>query len=106
MSLVNTIAADALAPSVARTSATMLLILHTKQILVFHEEGFQPTSPPQAFTNDRKYKHIFMFLQNDSAHNVLILDAVYHLSECVQAENKVAAYVSQLFMASYFVSVL
>ena len=72
LSLVNTIAADALAPSVARTSATMLLILHTKQILVFHEEGFQPPAPPQTFTNDKKYKHISMFLQNDSVHNMLI----------------------------------
>ena len=32
--------ADDLAPWVARSSATMVLTLPDKQILVFHEEGF------------------------------------------------------------------
>ena len=39
--LVNTIAADGLAPWVARPSAAMVLNMQDKQVLVFHEEGFQ-----------------------------------------------------------------
>ena len=38
---VNTMAANALAPCVARLSATMVSIMQIKQVLVFHEEGFQ-----------------------------------------------------------------
>ena len=34
-------AADALAPCVARSSAAMLLIMQDKLIFVFHEEGYQ-----------------------------------------------------------------
>ena len=34
-------AADALAPGVARPSATLVLIMQNKQVLASHEEGFQ-----------------------------------------------------------------
>ena len=37
----DTMAADDLAPSVARPSATMVLIMRDKWIRVFHKEGFQ-----------------------------------------------------------------
>ena len=37
--------ADALAPRVARASAAMVLTMEDKQILVFHEEGFQLPVP-------------------------------------------------------------
>ena len=33
-------AGDALAPCVPGTSAVMVLIMHDKQVLVFHEDGF------------------------------------------------------------------
>ena len=42
---VNTMAADALATCVARSSATMVLTTQDKQVLVFHEEGLQLTTP-------------------------------------------------------------
>ena len=38
-------AADALAPYVARSSATMVFTLWDKQVLVFHGERFQLTVP-------------------------------------------------------------
>ena len=40
-SLVNTMAADALAPSLARSSAAIVLTMQDGRVLVFHEEGFQ-----------------------------------------------------------------
>ena len=42
---VNTIAADALATCVARSSAAMILIMQDKQVLVIHEERFQLPVP-------------------------------------------------------------
>ena len=33
--------ADALAPSVSRSSAAMVLIVHDNRVISFHEEGFQ-----------------------------------------------------------------
>ena len=44
---VNTMAADALAPCVARTSATIALIMLDKQVLVFHKEGSHLPVPSQ-----------------------------------------------------------
>ena len=38
-------AADPLAPRVARPSAAMLLNMQGKQVLVFHKGGFQPPAP-------------------------------------------------------------
>ena len=38
-------AADALTPCVARPSTAMLLTMHDKQVLGFHEEGFQQPVP-------------------------------------------------------------
>ena len=38
---VNDMDADALAPCVARSSATMVLNLQHKQVIVFHKEWFQ-----------------------------------------------------------------
>ena len=38
---VDTMAADALAPCVARASASMVLTMQDKQLLVFHKERFQ-----------------------------------------------------------------
>ena len=38
---VNTIASDAMAPLVARPSATMALTVPDRQVLVLHEEGFE-----------------------------------------------------------------
>ena len=42
---VNVMAANALAPYVARASVTMLLAVWDKWVLVFHEERFQPPTP-------------------------------------------------------------
>ena len=42
---VNTMAADALAPWVARTSATTVLTVQDKWLLALHEEGFQLPVP-------------------------------------------------------------
>ena len=44
---VNIIAADVLAPYVARTSAAMVLILQDEWLLVFLDEGFQEPAPHQ-----------------------------------------------------------
>ena len=38
---VNNMATDALAPGVAMTSAAMVMTMHDKEVLVFHEGGFQ-----------------------------------------------------------------
>ena len=38
-------AADALAPCVARSSAAVVLTMHDKQVFVFHKEGVQAHSP-------------------------------------------------------------
>ena len=43
--MVNTIAADALAPCVAKTSAAMVLNVSNKKVLVFNEEAFQQVLP-------------------------------------------------------------
>ena len=64
---VNNMAADALAPHTAWSSAATVLSIQDKQV-VFHEERFQPpahlsTEQPiwrRAYINDRKYKYIFM----------------------------------------------
>ena len=37
---VDTMAADALAPCAARTSATMILNMQDKRVFVVHEQGF------------------------------------------------------------------
>ena len=42
---VNSIVADALAPCVTRSSATMLLIMQDKHGLIFHGECSQPSAP-------------------------------------------------------------
>ena len=42
-----TMVADALAPCVNKASASMVLIMQGKQLLVFHKEGFQLTVPYQ-----------------------------------------------------------
>ena len=42
---VNTIIADALAPCIARLSATIVWTLQNKQILVIGKEGFQLSTP-------------------------------------------------------------
>ena len=46
---VNTLAADALAPCVARSSAAMLFNVHNRWVLIFHEEGVQPAVPSQCW---------------------------------------------------------
>ena len=38
---------DILAPSVARTSAAMILTKHDKRVLIFRVEGFQLPAPSQ-----------------------------------------------------------
>ena len=43
--LVITMTADGPAPCVAGSSAAMLLTMQDKEVLVFHEEGFQLFSP-------------------------------------------------------------
>ena len=47
--LVNTMAADGLAPYVTRSSAAMILIMQDKHIHVFHKEGFQLPLPPNCW---------------------------------------------------------
>ena len=44
-------AADALAPCVARTSAAMVLNKRNKQVLVFYEQGFQLACDNQSVEN-------------------------------------------------------
>ena len=48
----NTIAADALVPSIARPSATITLIMQDEGVLVFHEEEFQQSAPSQFCSDD------------------------------------------------------
>ena len=56
-------AADALAPCLARSSATMTLTTQDKWVLVFHWEGFQLPVPSSVLRNDRKGKYDFIFLK-------------------------------------------
>ena len=58
---VKAMAADALASSVARTSANMALTKQDKQILALHELIISTTCAFSVSRNIRKYKHIFMF---------------------------------------------
>ena len=44
---VTTMAADALAPRVARASAAMVLTVQVRHVLVHYEEEFQPHGPSQ-----------------------------------------------------------
>ena len=41
----NTMAADVLSPCIARSSATMLLSVQNKEVLIFQDGGFQPPDP-------------------------------------------------------------
>ena len=42
---VNTMVAGAVAPCIARSSATMILNMQDKRVLVFHVEGYQLPGP-------------------------------------------------------------
>ena len=53
-------AADVLAPCVARTSAAMILIMKNRQVLVLLEEEFQ-LCVLLVWRNDIKCKYMFMF---------------------------------------------
>ena len=55
-------AADALAPSVARTSAAMVLIMHDKQVLAFHVERISIACTTSVLTNDTKCDYMFTFI--------------------------------------------
>ena len=48
---VNTMFIDALAPCITRSSATMVLIMKDKQVLVFHKNGFQCPVPSPCWEN-------------------------------------------------------
>ena len=59
----NCMVADALAPCVTRSSATMTLTMQDKWVLVFHWERFQLPVPSSVLRNDRKCKYDFIFLK-------------------------------------------
>ena len=64
---VNTMAADALAPCVARASAATVLTLYDKLVLAFHEEGFQ--LPAHSLCQEMiKNVIIFLCFQQNSLH--------------------------------------
>ena len=49
VNLVNTMAADVLAPCVTRPSEAMVLTMQDKGLFVFHGEGFQSPAPSQCY---------------------------------------------------------
>ena len=52
---------DALAPSIARSSAAMVLGIQDKWVLVIHKQGFQlPVAFHSVWSNDMKSKNIFI----------------------------------------------
>ena len=59
---VSTIAVDALAPCVARTSAAMVLIIQDKWILIFHGESISTTCTISVLRNDGNCNYVFIFL--------------------------------------------
>ena len=57
---IPSMAADAPAPCVTRASATIVLTMQDKRVLVFYKEKFQLPAPYQQFRNDWKiYCYIF-----------------------------------------------
>ena len=64
--LVNTIAADALAPCVARSSAAMLLIMWDHQVLVFDEQEFLVLVPSRCREKMENIKTYFYVLSETS----------------------------------------
>ena len=59
--------ADALTPDVTRSSAAMVFIIYVKQGFVFHEKMFANACTISIQRNDRKYKYISVFPENNSA---------------------------------------
>ena len=60
---VNTIATDALAPYIPRSSETMLLAMSDKWFLVFHEVGFQLLVPSQYWETMENVNAFLCFLK-------------------------------------------
>ena len=63
-------AAEALVTYVARSSATMVLPMQNKQVLVFHKEGFQSPAPSQCWERYQMLICIHVFLENFTRHNI------------------------------------
>ena len=64
---VNTMATDAMAPCVTRSSATTVLTLQCKCSLVFYKEEFQLPASSQCWAKIRKCKYKFIFFLLNSA---------------------------------------
>ena len=73
---VSTMAADALAPYLDKTSAEVVLTTQDKRIPVFHKERFQLFVPSQT-RNDRKCNYTFMFSHKHSEAEGLQVPVVY-----------------------------
>ena len=70
---INTMAADDLAPSVVRSSATMPLNIQDKCALVLHDEGFQ-----LPVFSDKNWNYIFMFINTDSTRQGFSKGSLYY----------------------------
>ena len=56
-------AADVLAPCVARTSKNIVLIMQDKQVLIFHDAGFKAPVPFHCWMMTENGTYIFMFFR-------------------------------------------
>ena len=70
---VNPMAADALAPCVARTSAAMALTMHDKEPFVFYDEYFFLSSCAiSVLGNNRQCEYVYLFSKVNSRQQGLI----------------------------------
>ena len=79
---VNTIAADALAPCVARSSAAMALTMQDKQILVFHKAGFLLSVPCKCLEMSENVDKFLKFVEIDWAWQGLMAIGIDHDTVC------------------------
>ena len=76
---VNTMAADALAPCIARSSATMVLTVQGKWIFVFHEDEFQLPTPSQWWVMIKYVNIHWWYLKINSGLGLITVILLYRL---------------------------
>ena len=77
---VNTMATDALAPCITRSSTASVLSVQDKRIFIFYKEGIQQSYIISALKNDREFKYLCFVTLNhqDKHHSKLPCDILWH----------------------------
>ena len=85
---VKTMSADALAPCITRTPATMVLTVLDKQFLVFHFEGFQLPVPILCW-DKKNMKKFYVFTNKISTRRVIAVLIYCQTSNirCTKSQN-------------------